>query len=255
MRGSIEEQLVVLTKETIDCFLSSENPADVMALYTFYYYSAKWQSTNQPKCTTAYVANGLKWSEAKVRKSKKDLIEMGLIEDVQSKDENGRISGHFIKLNYIVKQSTLPKFHTIENPQCGEVHSVDCRETNALNNNNINALSSSKGNALNTGIVKDIVDFLNQQADCRYKADTPKTVSLIKARMAEGFTVEDFKTVINHKVAEWKGTDMEKFLRPETLFGTKFESYLNQKPKQNNNQPAQKQEFGYDFLKGVTVIR
>ena len=104
-------------------------------------------------------------------------------------------------------------------------------------------------------IVKDIVDFLNQQADCRYKADTPKTVSLIKARMAEGFTVEDFKTVINHMVAEWKGTDMEKFLRPETLFGTKFESYLNRKPKQNNSQPAQKQEWGYDFLKGVTVIR
>lgn len=103
--------------------------------------------------------------------------------------------------------------------------------------------------------VKDIVDFLNQQADCRYKADTPKTVSLIKARMAEGFTVEDFKTVINHMVAEWKGTDMEKFLRPETLFGTKFESYLNRKPKQNNSQPAQKQEWGYDFLKGVTVIR
>lgn len=121
-------------------------------------------------------------------------------------------------------------------------------------NTNISIPNKQSTNISSTDI-KDIVDFLNQQADCRYKADTPKTVSLIKARMAEGFTVEDFKTVINHMVAEWEGTDMEKFLRPETLFGTKFESYLNRKPKQNNSQPAQKQEWGYDFLKGVTVIR
>ena len=46
--------------------------------------------------------------------------------------------------------------------------------------------------------------------------------------MNEKFTVDDFKTVIDKKSREWLGTDMEKYLRPETLFGTKFESYLNQ---------------------------
>ena len=49
------------------------------------------------------------------------------------------------------------------------------------------------------------------------------------ARLNEGYSLDDFKQVIEKKVNEWKGTEMEKYLRPETLFGTKFENYLNQK--------------------------
>lgn len=78
-------------------------------------------------------------------------------------------------------------------------------------------------------LIKHIVAFLNEKADCAYKPSNKKTVSLIRARMAEGFTEADFRTVIEKKCAEWKGTDMEKYLRPETLFGTKFEGYLNAK--------------------------
>ncbi len=76
--------------------------------------------------------------------------------------------------------------------------------------------------------VTEIVDYLNQAAGTSYKPNTPKTVRSIKARMKEGFTVDDFKTVIDKKVSEWAKTDMQKYLRPETLFGTKFEGYLNQ---------------------------
>ena len=49
----------------------------------------------------------------------------------------------------------------------------------------------------------------------------------INARLAEGYTVENFYTVIDKKCAEWKGGKMEQYLRPETLFGSKFENYLN----------------------------
>jgi len=75
---------------------------------------------------------------------------------------------------------------------------------------------------------KRIVDYLNEKADRKYKHSTAKTKSLIKARWEEGFKLEDFKKVINNKVNEWIDTDMSKYLRPETLFGTKFEGYLNQ---------------------------
>ncbi|RXS23204.1 replication protein [Staphylococcus saprophyticus] len=75
---------------------------------------------------------------------------------------------------------------------------------------------------------KNVIDFLNQKTDKNYKSTTRKTKDLIKARCNEGFNEQDFQTVIDNKVTEWKGTDMEKYLRPETLFGTKFESYLNQ---------------------------
>lgn len=72
-----------------------------------------------------------------------------------------------------------------------------------------------------------IVDFLNSTLNTRYRSQTQTTQKLIKARLNEGFTVDDFKTVIKKKADEWKGTEMAVFLRPETLFGAKFESYLN----------------------------
>lgn len=76
----------------------------------------------------------------------------------------------------------------------------------------------------------EIVSYLNDIASSNYRHTTKKTKDLIKARWNEGFRLDDFKTVINIKTAEWlKDTKMNKFLRPETLFGTKFESYLNQK--------------------------
>lgn len=75
---------------------------------------------------------------------------------------------------------------------------------------------------------KEIVDYLNQKAGTSYKHKTKATQSHINARLNEGFTVEDFKAVIDKKTAEWKGNEkMQMYLRPETLFGSKFESYLN----------------------------
>jgi len=77
---------------------------------------------------------------------------------------------------------------------------------------------------------REIVNYLNEKTHSNYKASSRNTVSLIKARMAEGHTTDDFKKVIDVKSAEWLGTDQEQYLRPETLFCAKhFESYLNQK--------------------------
>lgn len=76
---------------------------------------------------------------------------------------------------------------------------------------------------------KEIIDYLNGKANTHYKSTTDKTRSCINARLQDGFTVDDFKMVIDKKCQEWKDTEWEKYLRPETLFGTKFESYLNAK--------------------------
>ncbi|AMQ71855.1 MULTISPECIES: phage replisome organizer N-terminal domain-containing protein [Bacillus amyloliquefaciens group] len=77
---------------------------------------------------------------------------------------------------------------------------------------------------------KLIIDLLNKVAGKRYRPTTPKTKKEIKARWNEGFRFEDFKHVILVKTEEWLNDPaMNRYLRPETLFGTKFESYLNQK--------------------------
>ena len=95
---------------------------------------------------------------------------------------------------------------------------------------------------------KDIVAYLNQKADKEFKHTTKKTQSFINARLEEGFTVDDFKKVIDIKCSEWKNSDMNKYLRPETLFSTKFESYLNQdisyKKEQTSNDEFNLDEWG-----------
>lgn len=93
-----------------------------------------------------------------------------------------------------------------------------------------NATEEEKEIDIDKEIYISIVEYLNQKAGTNYRASTKKTQTCIHARLAEGFTVDDFKTVIDKKCADWL-TDpkMEQYLRPETLFGTKFESYLNAK--------------------------
>lgn len=100
-----------------------------------------------------------------------------------------------------------------------------------INNKSEKALSSN----LDSIPHKEIIDYLNEKAKCNYKYTTNKTRSLIKARCEEGFSIDDFKKVTDIKVAEWENNEMSKYLRPETLFGNKFESYLNQKPINKGN--------------------
>ena len=93
----------------------------------------------------------------------------------------------------------------------------------------------------------EIIQHLNMRAGTKYKSNTAKTKQLIKARLNEGFTLDDFKTVIDKKCVEWCGTEFEKFLRPNTLFATKFESYLNQ----NVVKPKSKKGDAIDAVKDL----
>lgn len=82
---------------------------------------------------------------------------------------------------------------------------------------------------IDINIYSEIIDYLNSKANTNYRVNNKKTRASINARIAEGFTIDDFKKVIDIKSAEWINTNMQQYLRPETLFGTKFEGYLNQK--------------------------
>ena len=75
--------------------------------------------------------------------------------------------------------------------------------------------------------VAEVVQALNEETGARYRPTSKATMRHILARLREGFTVDDCREVIRKKSEEWGGTDMAKYLRPETLFGSKFESYLN----------------------------
>jgi len=76
--------------------------------------------------------------------------------------------------------------------------------------------------------IKEIVNYLNSKTNKNFRSTTTKTIKLIKARLNEGYILDDFKKIIDIKTKEWLNSDFEKYLRPITLFGSKFESYLNE---------------------------
>lgn len=88
-----------------------------------------------------------------------------------------------------------------------------------------------------SSIFQNIIDYLNKKANTNYRATSKSTQTLIKARLKEKFTLEDFQTVIDKKSSQWiNDTKMNVYLRPKTLFGTNFESYLNEKGGTSNAQ-------------------
>lgn len=87
------------------------------------------------------------------------------------------------------------------------------------------------------------IQYLNQETGHTYKFIATHT-KFIQARYKDGYTLEDFKKVIDTKVAQWKNnSQMAQYLRPKTLFSpSNFDSYLNEVPKHsqpgnNDNHP------------------
>ena len=90
---------------------------------------------------------------------------------------------------------------------------------------------NSRGDDKFSAEIDEIVMYLNQKANKNFFTRTEPTRHCIRARLSEGHTVEDFKKVIDNKVEQWRGTENDKFLRPETLFCPKhFDSYRNENP-------------------------
>lgn len=120
-------------------------------------------------------------------------------------------------------------------------YSHEKQNDNDNENDNENEVSSpdtgnDSSNDTFKAAVSEIISYLNEKAGTNFRVTTDKTKKAIHARLSECFTVDDFKTVIDKKCAEWIGDPkMEKYLRPETLFGTKFEGYLNAKTTTGRN--------------------
>lgn len=107
------------------------------------------------------------------------------------------------------------------------------KENNTSNNTSINNKKINKKDLVSVALIaKEVINYLNLKIQSDYKHTTKSTQRKIQARLNEGFTLDDFKTVIDNKCVDWLNTDMEMYLRPSTLFGTKFESYLK-RPKRD----------------------
>ena len=162
-----------------------------------------------------------------VRSALKELEEQGYLTMKRVRNEQGRLTSS----EYVLKEIPSAEKPISGNPISGNPISENpILENPTQLNTNITKYLGNKvltKESTKNNIYSPVIDFLNAMAGTNYKSTTAKTQQLIKARLAEGFTLEDFETVIKKKCREWLDTDFAKYLRPETLFGTKFESYLN----------------------------
>ncbi|MGG3468996.1 conserved phage C-terminal domain-containing protein [Neobacillus pocheonensis] len=164
------------------------------------------------------------WSESTIKRAIRSLENQGLL-----------LSDNFNRLKL-----DKTKWYTIDYGKVGvlENHPAGLADLSSHADSPIEASSENKAIPETTSEnttekklpIPEVIHYLNEKTKAEYKPGTNKTQELIRARVREGFTLEDFKKVIDLKTAEWlHDPRMCKFLRPATLFGTKFESYLNQK--------------------------
>ena len=184
-----------------------------------------------------------------------ELEQHGYLSRQRKRDNEGRLKGsNWIlhekpkkanpkvetpKLDFPIQENPIQEKAIQENPDLSitNLKNYQLKELSTKNKYNV-GLSPDHASEKNKTESKkqeqipyaEIIAYLNKKAGTHYRASSKATQRMIKARWHEGFKLEDFQKVIDIKTAEWlDNEDMCKYLRPETLFGTKFEGYLNEK--------------------------
>ena len=154
-------------------------------------------------------------------KIKKELKDAGLMTEVRQGMNlpnriyldalNGSVESAFQEVQKVHLGSAKNALQEVQ-----KVHTIKTENTKTENNNN------------KLSIYKEVISYLNLKAKKNFKVDTASHQKFIKARLKEGYVLEDFKKVVDVMVAKWKGTEYEQYLQPQTLFGNKMDNYLNQ---------------------------
>jgi len=186
------QEPIVISKYLIEKLLKTDNFEELYSLYSFYYYTAKWQEANIVKATNSYVAKGLKWSEKKVIKYKQLLIKECLIENVRRVNEKNITTGWFIKVLFVW---SAEKVQTAQKPQGGLSHRVEKVHTNALSVSILNALSVSILNALNKKEIKEVEKFIIElkTKDKTKKKEIAEKSAIVKFPFLEDESFKQFK--------------------------------------------------------------
>lgn len=153
----------------------------------------------------------------------------------EDKETQNNPTGNFgenTHISYITNQESYNHNSNLEKIGCGEEKPLKADDSSLL---------------LET--TKKVVAHLNEKTGSNFRYSSKATQTKVNARLNEKYTLDDFITVIDKKVKEWTGTEFEKYLCPETLFGTKFEKYLNQK--ETKAKPQTKSDKQMEILKGV----
>lgn len=163
--------------------------------------------------------------KASVRSTINELIDNGYMTRQSRRKSNGDFDGY----NYTLHEHPVNDgVRKMEVAKMGDAKMVIAKP-DTTNNNLTNNDLTNNDSRVDFIPYKEIIDYLNSKTGKRFSHKSKANQKLIKARMNEGYTKEDFIKVIKTKTTEWKDLDnMKGYLQPSTLFGNKFDKYLNQ---------------------------
>ena len=200
------------------------------------------------------ISNQTKEGKSAIQSAMRELEKHGLLLRIPRKNEKGQWSGY----DYILSEKPLAENRSTDSRLTENIvtlsnkdnsnkdnskkekeyniysNFLDFKEFNHKQQPMVNTDSKYSDTVMQTA--KEIIDYLNQKTGKRYKHSNETYLRLISGRLREGYTVDDFKRVIDNKCNDWLNTDMEKYLRPSTLFSkSHFDDYLNQNTKSDQN--------------------
>ncbi len=230
-----EKNSFVLYKDYLDVFEMMDNEEFGQMMFAVYRYEVYGEEpTDLPdKAMIAFkmVKKNLVRDEAKYEKvcerNKKNGVKGGRPKDKNKTQETQWVISKPKKPDSDSESDSDSNSESVSESKSDSVSDTD---SVSVSDSELSARRSRKSEAFgDIEKVKSILSYLNEKTDSEFSAESEATQRHINARLREGFKEEDFITVIDKKVDEWKGTDYEKYLRPSTLFGSKFEDYLYQK--------------------------
>jgi uncharacterized phage protein (TIGR02220 family) len=161
-----------------------------------------------------YLASLFKISPVSISRKIKKLYDLGYIK-IEYEKRGAEVKKRIIRLTDLITDDYQNCYSTIN------------KNDKEIITSNINKSINNKENIKENIPYDEIINYLNEKAGTKYRSQVDATRRLIRARYNDGFNLEDFKKVIDYKVSEWKEDfRMKMYLRPSTLFGTKFENYL-----------------------------
>lgn len=201
---------------------------------------------NHFKISTRTASNDLNISLSKTHRMLKEFESLNIIKCIRIGDRKGTCSIY----KYITDDETV--FETVIKNKVERVkycHIDNLKHINEMDNEIDTKTHKETSNIenINKEIYINIIDYLNKKSNKRFKYNTNKTIKCIRARINEGFDLEDFYKVIDTKVDQWLNTDMEMFIRPATLFSNKFEGYLNEKQFKNDKENTDIKPWDVEF--------
>lgn len=234
--NDISEELLIVNKKTIEALFKLDDALECVALYMFYYKTAKWQKTNQIKATDEYAKKVLKIGKSKLIKAKKTLKENGLIDIVQ-KRENNKISGWYIKVSYIVQKRDIKDVKVLVQEDLSKKSQneqvPEC--TSSFQNTNAYKINNKYLNNKNINTVQELIDYVLNIENRKTNKNNYGTYGNVR------FTKEQYEKLVNEfpKDYEERIKTLDEYIQ---MRGDKYKDHLatirnwarKDKPKQSS---------------------